>query len=96
MKLKVNFKIFDLDGKALEHNANRYIASILMDKNLPNDTMKLFLLGQKINKAESVDIDMADLKLVEDTVKTSTYSNLIKGAILVEIENQKVLSKKKD
>ena len=95
MKLNVNFEIFDLDGNSFKDKANRYIASILMDGK--GDSLKLFELGMSINKNDSIELDTADLKLIEDTVKANAgYSNIIKGAILKEIENQKVLSKKKD
>ena len=95
MKLNVSFEIFDLTDKALKEKANKFIAEMLLEHK--GDSLKLYELAIKINKNESIDIDTTDLKLVEDAVKgNQRYTNLIKGAILKEIECQKTLSTKKD
>ncbi len=92
MKLNVNFEIFDLNDKALPNNAARYIAEMLMD--YKSNPLKSFELGLKINKNETVEIDTSDLKLVEEAVKNNErFNNLIRGAVLKEIESQKVKDK---
>lgn len=94
MKLNVNFEIFDLKDKAVPERANRYIAEMLMEHK--GDSLKLYELAVKINNSESIEIDTTDLNLVETAVKTNArYTNLVKGAILKEIESQKVLNKDK-
>jgi len=93
MKLNVNFEIFDLTDKALSDKASKFIAEMLLEHK--GDSLKLYELAMHINKNESIDIDTTDLKLIEEAVKNNPrYTNLVKGAILKEIESQKVGSKK--
>jgi acyl carrier protein len=93
MKLNVNFEIFDLNDKAVPEKASRFIAEMLLEHK--GDSLKLYELAIKINKNESIEIDTTDLKLIEDAVKGNPkYTNLVKGAILKEIESQKFLSNK--
>ncbi len=93
MKLNVNFEIFDLNDKAVAEKANKFIAEMLMEHK--GDPLKLYELAIKINKNDSIEIDTTDLKLIEEAVKGHPrYTNLVKGAILKEIESQKVVSKK--
>lgn len=88
MKLNVSFEIFDLSDRPLPEKAGRYIAEMLMDYKI--SPLKSFELGLKINKNKIVEIDTSDLKLVEEAVKKNErFNNLIKGAILKEIECQK-------
>lgn len=92
MKLNVNFEIFDLADKALPERANKYLAGMLMEHK--GDSLKLFELAMSINKNDSVEVDTSDLKLIEEAVKSNPqYNNMIKGAILKEIESQKVSDK---
>ena len=92
MTLNVSFEIFDLADKAIPDNAGRFIAEMLLEHK--GDTLKLYELDIKINKSESIEIDTTDLKLIEDAVKgNQRYTNLIKGAILKEIESQKIVNK---
>ena len=92
MKVNVDFKILDLNDKPLEEKANRFMADILVSG--PGDPLKVYELAMKINKSKKIDIDTTDLKLIEDAVKsTQKYNNLVKGAILKEIESQKVSAK---
>ena len=94
MKLNVNFELFDLADKAFPDKASKYIAGILMEHK--GDPLKLFELAMNINKNDSIEVDTTDLKLIEEAVKANPqYNNMIKGAILKEIESQKVLSRKK-
>ena len=94
MKLNVEFKIFDLAGKEIKEKAGKFIADILLEHK--GDSLKLYELAIKINENESIEIDTSDLSLIEEAVKNNQrYNNLIKGAILKEIESQKVLSNKK-
>jgi len=93
MKLNVNFEIFDLNDKPLPNKAARFIAEMLMEHK--SNPLKSFELGLKINKNESIEIDTSDLKLVEEAVKNNErFNNLIRGAVLKEIESQKSVSKK--
>ena len=88
MKLNVNFEIFDLADKAIPEKSSRFIAEMLMEHK--GEVLKLYELAIKINKNESIEIDTTDLKLVEEAIKSNQrYTNLIKGAILKEIECQK-------
>lgn len=90
MKLNVNFEIFDLSDKAIPEKAGRFIAEMLLEHK--GDTLKLYELALKINKNESIEIDTSDLNLIEEAVKANQrYTNLVKGAILKEIEGQKAL-----
>ncbi len=94
MKLHVEFEIFDLSGKALAERANRYIAEMLLDHK--SNPLKAYELAININKNESIDIDTTDLKLIEDAViSNQRFNNLVKGAILKEIECQKIIESKK-
>ncbi|MCK5600654.1 hypothetical protein KAR91_02225 [Candidatus Pacearchaeota archaeon] len=96
MKLKVDFEILDLYGKPLEKKANEYLGTIMIGGH-EGDSMRKLILATEIQKSESININESDVKFIEDTIKaTSLYNHLVKGAILKEIENQKVLSKKKD
>ena len=95
MKLTLNFEIFDLLDKAIPEKTGRFIAEMLLEHK--GDTLKLYELAMKINKNESIEIDTSDLKLVEEAVKSNQrYTNLIKGAILKEIEGQKALFNTKE
>ena len=95
MKLNVNFEIFDLSDKKIPEKSSRFIAEMLLE--YKGDTLKLYELALKINKNESIEIDTSDLKLIEEAIKeNSRYTNLIKGAILKEIDSQKTLSSKKE
>lgn len=95
MKLKVDFEIFDLTDKPIGTRANRFIAEMLLEHK--GDSLKLYELAIKINKEKSIEIDTTDLKLIESAVKENQrYNNLIKGAILKEIEFQKVGANNKE
>ena len=88
MTLKVNFEIYDLADKAIPEKSSRFIAEMLLEHK--GDSLKLYELAININKNDSIDIDTTDLKLVETAVRDSQrYTNLVKGAILKEIELQK-------
>ena len=92
MKLNLDFEIIDLQGKALPAKGSEYIADMLLEHK--GDSLKLYELAMNINKNKSIDIDMSDLKLIEEAVKAHPrYTNLIKGAILKEIECQKISDK---
>lgn len=92
MILNVNFDIFDLDNKLLPKKANKYLANILM--NAKGDRLKMYELSLKVNENETIEVDTADLKLIETAVnETQMCNNLISGAILKEIEAQKITSK---
>lgn len=94
MTLNVNFEIFELGGKAIPERAARFIAEMLLEHK--GDSLKLYELALKINKSESIEIDTTDLKLIEDAVKShQRYNNLVKGAILQEIECQKTATNQK-
>ena len=91
MKLNVNFKIYDLNDKVIPEKPNKFIAEMLIEHK--GDTLKLYELAMKINKSDSIEIDTSDLKLLEAAVKgNQRYNNLVKGAILKEIESQKAFS----
>lgn len=95
MRLNVNFEIFDLSDKPIPEKPGKFIAEMLME--YKGDPLKLYELGLKINKNESIEIDTTDLKLIEEAIKANPrYTNLIKGAILKEIECQKVIDGKKE
>lgn len=95
MKLKVDFEIFDLADKPVVQLANKFIAEMLLE--YKGDALKLYELAIRVNKEKSIEIDLSDLKLVENAIKENQrYTNLIKGAILKEIEFQKLTSGKKN
>lgn len=97
MKLNVNFEIYDLKDKSLDEKAGSFIADMLL--NHKGDSLKLYELAMKLNKEDLIDVDTTDLKLIETAIRENQrYNNLIKGAILKEIECQKTLSntEKKD
>ena len=94
MKLTVDFEVFDLNGKAASHKASRFIAEIMM-RHKGDNRLKCYELGLKINIGEPIEIDTADLKLIEAAVNmTELYDNLVVGTILKEIEHQKTLANK--
>ncbi|MCK5614984.1 hypothetical protein KAR91_74670 [Candidatus Pacearchaeota archaeon] len=94
MTLKVNFEIYDLADKAIPEKSSRFIAEMLLEHK--GDSLKLYELAININKNDSIDIDTTDLKLVEVAIKDNQrYTNLIKGAILKEIEHQKAIAESK-
>ena len=94
MTLNVNFKIYDLNDKPIPEKSGKFIAEMLIEHK--GDTLKLYELALKINKNNSIEIDTSDLKLLEDAVKgNQRYNNLVKGAILKEIESQKAYSSTK-
>ncbi len=91
MKLTVNFEILDLSGKALPDRANKFIAEILVDTK--GDALKLYELAMNISKSESIEIDTTDLNIVVKAIRDhERFNNLVKGAILKEIESQKTIS----
>lgn len=93
MTLNTNFQIFDLTDKAVKDKSNRFIAEILM--NHKGDALKCYELALKINKNDLIEIDTTDLNLIETAIKENQqYTNLIKGAILKEIECQKSIANK--
>ena len=93
MTLNVNFEIFDLSDKAVPDKANKYIADMLVSHK--GDALKLYELALKISKNDSIEIDMSDLKLIEQVIKENQqYNNLVKGSILKEIECQKMVANK--
>jgi hypothetical protein len=62
-----------------------------------SDALKLYELAIKINNNELIEIDIADLKLIEEAIKNNQkYNNLVKGSILKEIECQRLKDNKKD
>lgn len=92
MKLNLEFEIFDLKDKIIPEKSNRFIAEMLIEHK--GDTLKLYELALKINKNESIEIDTSDLKLIEEAIEgNQRYTNLVKGAILKEIESQKISNK---
>ena len=95
MTLNVNFEIFDLKDKPIEEKSSRFIAEMLIEHK--GDSLKCYELALKINKNESIEIDTSDLKLIEEAIKANQrFNNLIKGAVLKEIECQKSLSNKEN
>ncbi len=60
-----------------------------------SNPLKAYELALDITKNGSIDIDTTDLKLLEEAViSNQRFNNLVKGAILKEIECQKVTSGK--
>ncbi len=95
MILDLQFEIFDLNGKKVEEKTTSFLADMVMSHT--GDKLKLYELALKINKSATIEVDLADLKLIEAAVnENQRYPNLICGAILKEIEQQKALASKKD
>lgn len=95
MTLDLRFEIFDLKGQKVEEKAATFIADCLL--NHKGDSLKLYELALQINKGKSFEIDTTDLKLIETAVRENQrYNNLIKGAILKELEIQKTRATKKE
>ena len=93
MELQVNFKIVDLEGKSIGQTANVFMANILLAHK--GEALKLYELALKINAEESIEVDTTDLNLIETAIKENEqFNNLIKGALLKEIERQKTISNK--
>lgn len=92
MTLDLKFEIFDLKGQKVEEKAATFIADCLL--NHKGDSLKLYELALQINKGKPVEIDTTDLKLIETAVRENQrYNNLIKGAILKELDAQRATKK---
>ncbi len=89
MKLKVDFELKHLDGSPVPNTAASYLSEMLIAHQ--GDALKLYELALNISKSSEIEIDTADLQLVEAAIKANThFNNLIKGGLLKEIERQKV------
>lgn len=89
MKLNLNFKIKDLDGKDIPGaEANKLIGQVLCNLSKGN-SLKLDDWGRKLWKGETLEIDDFDGKVLREIIDTTEgqISNIVKAPVLRHIDD---------
>lgn len=100
MNIKINTPLKLLSGKPIPTEDGDLTLGVAIANILSNTkkggAMKLFILAQKFFSQDSVEIDEADLKLVESAVESSeSYFTVVTGQILLVLSEAKEKAKEK-
>ncbi len=88
-KVNLNVCLLDLDGKEIETgNMGKLLGSAMAASN-KGDALKNWSIAQRLYSGEEVELDPADLKMVEEFVKANDgFTNLAKAQILSRLSNE--------
>jgi hypothetical protein len=94
MKISTTSFLKDLDGSDLKDlSVGKTLAGIVGSQTKAVDPMKNFILAQKFYTQDEVEIDVSDLNLVKECVKTSDrFTSIVTGQLLI-ILNEKTETK---
>ncbi len=94
MKLSFNFKIKNLEGKAIEGaEANKLLANMLSSMNKGN-SMKLYDWATKLWNGKSLEIDDTDARVLKELIDTSEALTVIVKVPLIEVIEKELNPKK--
>lgn len=91
MLLDLDFYLNDLEDKPIlgQDKVSKFLARILGAKYPGFDSIKAICLAKPLFQTGKIEIDKADLKILEDGLENTDLSHLAKDAIFSAIEKAK-------
>ena len=90
MKLNLNIKVVDLDGKEIpDANLGKIIARDLFFSSEKDNALKFFEWAQKLHIGEPIDLDTQDHATFTNFINQANYPVVTRIAIISAIKNSK-------
>ena len=94
MKIDTKKVLKTIDGKDIKNGEGKFTLGHALGRILGDATtagkMKMYTLAKNLSESKSVMVDVADMKLIKDSVEaTNIYNNLVCGQILVILDKIK-------
>lgn len=91
MKLNLNFQLKDLTGKPIESEPIAKIFANALAASQSNDPLKIMHIAQTLYNKGEIDLDISDLEMLINEVKSSkAFTNILQAQILEAIDNAKM------